>query len=186
MELTRPRECAQRMADDSRLLKINQHHYDSSMPSVFHFLSNENHENSAFVILPKNDYEVIKKDIISVKQSLNELKNFITYELQQLKQDSNDLLKQIEKCRCEQQQNELLTRKNSSNAWNLEGNWENHRPLFSGMPILGDGNNICSPITSTPERCRVSSEIGDISSFSSISGVVGTAKVNQFYSTMLE
>ncbi|ESN93882.1 hypothetical protein HELRODRAFT_180534 [Helobdella robusta] len=188
MDLPRSRDCSQRMMEnnDNRMLKP-QHHYDTSM---FHFLSNENQDNSPFVILPKNDYESIKKELTTVKQSLSDFKNLVTFEIQQLKQDNTELMKQVEKCKCDQQQAELLKNKNNNNnnnnsntnnnnssnnnsMWNMENGWENTKPMFSGVPMMNDVNNLCSPITSTPDRCRVSGEITDINA----SGLLGMPKI---------
>lgn len=180
--------CHDRMIDnDGRLLKQAPNQYNGG--NMFHFIPNENHDNNAaFVVLPKHDYESIKSELMGVKQSLNECKSFVNYELQQLKQDTTELLKQVERCRCEQQQAELMMRKihynnshmntlpannstttnNNSinNQWNSDGNWDNTKPLFNADhpdPLTTPLHS--TPITSTPDRCRLN-ELNDLANIS--------------------
>ena len=188
MEISRSRGiCHDRMIDnDGRLLKQAPNQYNGG--NMFHFIPNENHDNnSAYVVLPKHDYESIKTELMSVKQSLNDCKSFVNFELQQLKQDTTELLKQVERCRCEQQQAELMMRKihynNShmntlptnnttpsnaslSNQWTPDATWENAKPLFNGDQTDPLNTSLqTTPITSTPDRCRITelSELANIS-----------------------
>ena len=180
MELSQSqRICHDRMLDnDGRMLKQAPNQYNGS--NMFHFIPNDSHENNAsFVVLPKHDYETIKNELMNVKQSLNECKNFMNYELQQIKQDTSELLKQVERCHCEQQQAELMMRKihynnahmnalpstnNNSNInqWGNDISWENTKPIFNSDNADPLNNSL---ISSTPDRCKLN-DLNDIANIS--------------------
>ena len=121
-------ECSQHMMESDERNK--HHHYEGSM---LHLLSNDHDNNSAssaFIVLPRVEYDQMKKEILNVRHSLTEFRSVVNFEIQQLKQESSELKQQVKKCKCEHRVDLVIPRR-SSNMWNVE----NGLRYFHFIPI---------------------------------------------------
>lgn len=101
-----------RSADDGR------GQYDHSSSAVLNFAASQHQQNtpgpnttngnvtdadsgsSLFVVIPRAEYDFMKQELLSLKHSLNELKNTVNYEIHQLKTESKTLKQRVDCCTC--------------------------------------------------------------------------------------
>jgi len=78
---------------------------------------------SLFVVIPRIEYDFMKQELAGLRQTLNELKNTVNFEIHQLKVDGKALKQRVDACLCSSNvsHSKDMCSCQKSSSWNSEG-----------------------------------------------------------------
>lgn len=121
--------------------EVHQRYDQHQSPAVLNYASSSQQQTQAtvstsdagdfagssqalFVVIPRIEYEFMKQELAGLRQTLSELKNTVSFEIHQLRVDSNALKQHVDMCLCTAnvQHCKDLCACPKSSGWNNDGN----------------------------------------------------------------
>lgn len=89
--------------------------------SMLNLLAHEQDSTAPFIVLPRAEYNQLRQEFSTVKQSLNEFQTMVNFEIQQIRQDNATLKTQLGRCKCaSKRHHHVAPKKMTTSSWHAD------------------------------------------------------------------